>query len=606
MKKSVSVFLVFILFLCIICVPSYAAESKNVISDVSFYEWSEDGYTHLPVNGKKTTVKKASSKKKALLQSAQAFPSAYDARDNGINIPVRNQGGTGSCWSFAAMNALESYAISKGYETSPEFSQSHLVWYTYRLPSMSDDLLNGEGFYASDPYNYGGNWERAASTLSEWSGIANNSDYPFYPYSTSAMAYSESGRYDKGSGYVVKDVVELTTVSQVKQWIMDNGSVSAGFYYSKTYENTATSAYYTYPPLYSYDSNGNQYALMNHNISIIGWDDDYPAANFLTQPSGNGAWLIKDSWGTSMHQNGYMWISYYDENLGYMAGYTLKSAEDCYRNYTYSGAGYVATMPCESGGQVSNVFNAVDYEKINSVSIFTLNPGLTVEFYIYTNVQGSDSPENGNLVLTFSTYLEHNGYHTVSLPTRIDVLPGTKFSVVATITSSGGTFDLPIEIQGTYDDSTYTYSQGQSFANLPEYCDGWCDAQDYYFDNPYDPNGEYVSMGNFWLQATTECAHRFTRETVNPTCNSEGYLKTTCTQCGLYGTSNFTPATEHEYSDWSPYYDEGSFMVSYKTCKWCNSTITRQYRNYNMSKTITLDELLRMFFEWLFAPFRKK
>lgn len=52
---------------------------------------------------------------------------------------------------------------------------------------------------------------------------------------------------------------------------------------------------------YTYDD-GDQ-TVQNHAISIVGWDDDVPADKFKgfqkgTKPEGNGAWLIKNSWGS--------------------------------------------------------------------------------------------------------------------------------------------------------------------------------------------------------------------------------------------------------------------------------------------------------------------
>lgn len=48
----------------------------------------------------------------------------------------------------------------------------------------------------------------------------------------------------------------------------------------------------------------------NHSVTIIGWDDNYPKENFLGghQPEGNGAFLIKNSWGSELNEfpnNGY-------------------------------------------------------------------------------------------------------------------------------------------------------------------------------------------------------------------------------------------------------------------------------------------------------------
>ena len=58
----------------------------------------------------------------------------------------------------------------------------------------------------------------------------------------------------------------------------------------------------------------------NHAITIVGWDDGYAAENFATIPPGNGAWLIKNSWGTGkgmgFRGSGCYWVSYYDGRIG--------------------------------------------------------------------------------------------------------------------------------------------------------------------------------------------------------------------------------------------------------------------------------------------------
>ena len=71
-------------------------------------------------------------------------------------------------------------------------------------------------------------------------------------------------------------------------------------------------------PYYS-DTTGD----LNHHILCVGWDDTYKAANFLPgrQPPGDGAFLIKNSWGgdwggSGGKMKGYCWVSYYDANFG--------------------------------------------------------------------------------------------------------------------------------------------------------------------------------------------------------------------------------------------------------------------------------------------------
>jgi len=46
--------------------------------------------------------------------------------------------------------------------------------------------------------------------------------------------------------------------------------------------------------------------LNNHSVNIVGWDDNYAATNFSTPPPGNGAYIVKNSWGTGWGQQGFL------------------------------------------------------------------------------------------------------------------------------------------------------------------------------------------------------------------------------------------------------------------------------------------------------------
>ena len=62
------------------------------------------------------------------------------------------------------------------------------------------------------------------------------------------------------------------------------------------YMNTATWSHYTWQRGMTVPT--------NHAVTIIGWDDDYPADNFLEEhrPPQDGAWLVKNSWGSGENE----------------------------------------------------------------------------------------------------------------------------------------------------------------------------------------------------------------------------------------------------------------------------------------------------------------
>lgn len=68
-----------------------------------------------------------------------------------------------------------------------------------------------------------------------------------------------------------------------------------------TYYNETNSA------LYYYGS-----GKVDHDVAIVGWDDNYSRNNFNTVPPNNGAWIIRNSWGSGWGDNDYFYLSYYD------------------------------------------------------------------------------------------------------------------------------------------------------------------------------------------------------------------------------------------------------------------------------------------------------
>ena len=84
----------------------------------------------------------------------------------------------------------------------------------------------------------------------------------------------------------MKSAIESHAVSVSMRWEGDQWNPTA----------------YWKPSTYAYYYNGT--AGTNHLVAVVGWDDSFPASNFSTTPAGNGAWLVKNSWGTGWGDGG--------------------------------------------------------------------------------------------------------------------------------------------------------------------------------------------------------------------------------------------------------------------------------------------------------------
>lgn len=408
------------------------------------------------------------------------LPSKYDSRADGVVTPVKDQGETGACWAFSTVSAIETDAIKQGLASveNADFSEAHLVWFTYTRSADEADPLCGEGLYSSSPYDLGGNWSRAAGTLARWSGVAGESEYPFDE--ADPGNFSEDARYDRSAGLILNNVEILTSDTAVKEWIMAHGSCTASILWSKNYENTETSAYYY---------NGTV-GSTNHMITIVGWDDDFPASAFLSAPPGDGAWLVKDSYGTEHHDSGYYHLSYYDKNLSSFAGFSVRPASDFNVNYTYNGAGFSPCMSHSSGAVAANVFESGWEENICAVALYTADPNTVATVRIYTGLEEDTvDPTAFECVFETEQTFANQGYHTVDLPQPVTLAPHTRFAVAVTYSHSKGSVYIPVErLNYEANGCAYKYKAGQSVCLMPDKCEDWCDASE-------------RGVGNFYIQA---------------------------------------------------------------------------------------------------------
>lgn len=519
--------------------------------------------------------------------AASDIPVSYDSRNNGLCLAPRYQASTDNCWVFSAVNALEADSMSKNITDSSNtnFSEAHLSWFASKVETgNTNDPTYGDGTDKASPYKQGGNWRTATAALARRSGLANESDFPFIHNDLSAMGnYSENDRYNHDSGVILESTQKLTSPHDIKNWILEHGSATMAFCFADNKYNSSTFSFYN-----------NSTASSNHQITVIGWDDEYPAENFNSNavPEGDGAWLCQNSWGVSWGDNGYFWISYYDKSITEVYGFTVRSDENLYKNYTYNGAEYSSYLIANSGQGVANIFRSEGHEKIDTVSFYTISSEISVKVSIYKNLtENYSKPTNGTLAAVIEQTMDNSGFHTLYLDTPVSLEEGEIFSVAVQYFHNSGTVHIPIEINS----STRKYSCGEK--------------QTYILSNPTRntwSRSENQGFQNAFVQVTTVCEHYETVSVITSesTCMINGTSEKICTQCNKSVDIEYLPLEEHVFSEWSEFEhdDVTNKEISKRTCIGCGSI---QTQSYNAGKnTISLADFLQKLFGSFFSIFR--
>ena len=407
------------------------------------------------------------------IAKATSIPSSYDARNNGWITPVKDQNHYGTCWAFSSINMAEASLIKKGIKSSDvDLSELHLAYYTYHFVEDPLGGTAGDNNYRSSDYlNVGGNYSRSSNAMLAWMGTTTEGNVP-YSMATSELPATVASAYGQNVALLRNTrEIHLSDISLVKQAIMDYGSVGIMYWAvdEGIYYNPETAAQYC-PEKYG----------VNHAVSVVGWDDNYSASNFATKPSGNGAWLVKNSWDTWYGDEGYFWLSYEDATINNTVfAFEAMAAGTYDNNYFYDGSGAEAYYGMTGSMTAANVFTAHAQEgkkeilKAVSFALDSVNTNYSIQ--IYKNPSDAGNPESGTAMLSapVTGTCTYEGYYTVDLNQSIELNYGDVFAVVVTL-EKGNDFAY-IGCEQTSSSpcvSTATALAGQS---LYKYGSGWRD-----------------------------------------------------------------------------------------------------------------------------------
>jgi uncharacterized repeat protein (TIGR01451 family) len=208
---------------------------------------------------------------------------------------------------------------------------------------------------------------------------------------------------------------------------------------------------------------------VNHAVDIVGWDDNYSKNNFINGAPGNGAFIIRNSWGSDWGDNGYFYVSYYDKylaNSDYNVIFMDAEPTSNYDNiYQYDPYGSVGNLGYDSDvGWFSNVFKSNGNEKLKASSFYVFSPDSTYKIFVYLNLRGNN-PEDGVLVDSQSGVITTEGYKTIQLTNIVQLLKGQEFSVVVELNSPNDLYPVTIEYPLPGYSSKATASPGESYVS---------------------------------------------------------------------------------------------------------------------------------------------
>jgi len=216
-----------------------------------------------------------------------ASASAFDWRSLDKVTPVRDQGACGSCWAFAAVSAFESSALF----------HNNL---TYQQVQNFADGSEQQVLNCSKPGSYGcgGGWYHSAFELMTKEGLALEQSIPYQKSDLPCPSIGNNLKFHAETWNTVRDDTYIPSVSDLKQALCEHGSLAVAVTVTELFQAYTGGVF-----------NENSSQNVNQAVTLVGWDDS------------KKAWLMKNSWGTGWGENGYMWIAYNSNSIGYAAAW---------------------------------------------------------------------------------------------------------------------------------------------------------------------------------------------------------------------------------------------------------------------------------------------
>ncbi len=452
-------------------------QSQGYIAD--YFDASDIDY--------KNSISSSSTSNLNAKSTQEALPEKVDMRNTNKVTKVDSQGATSTCWAWAAAATAETSIANSTGQAATKFSPFQLAYFAYTpLSTQVSDLQGTEKSQAGEGIsttadarkyllNFLGYQGQAASLMMSGAGVALTSSIPFPTSSlndgiflekdslTSEQRRERVARLSQwnflGSLIITSTSTNQDTttteyvgtdesvLSNMKQTLADGNAVAIN-YFGDTNQNPEADVYFNHKTNAQYTY---EYQPSNHVVCVVGYDDTYSKENFIEghQPEKDGAFIVKNSWGTGWGDEGYFYLSYYDRSIVAVQSYEFDTSNydanniddeeiidqyDYMQMLSYEYNEYDLSSTPNKHAWYSNMYTASQKQSLHSIATYVVANVDTLGYKVYKLTDNATSPKDidGDInspVDEGTLDIENEGYVRIELDNPLNLQQGEKYAI---------------------------------------------------------------------------------------------------------------------------------------------------------------------------------